>query len=214
MSASLRAACPRLVHAIGLIGFATALAVALAPPAAQAAQTMAMGSMKAMTGSPPSSMSLAARFAYLSRQHSNNCGLQPSAFATMAATSRLQGACCGPMDAKLYPQYLKQIHALARYDHRFVPTDPYNMSVALVRRLVEFNDTILLTPAQQKVFDQAMPLSSDHAPCCCHCWRWVAFEGQAKYFIARRHYTAREIATLWGLDDGCGDTSAGMVMTG
>jgi hypothetical protein len=203
----------RFAHAIGLMGATVALIVALAPPA-RAAQTMSMGPLQAMNVTPTSGMSMAARFAYLSRQHTNNCGLQPSAFATMAATARLQGACCGPMDAKLYPTYVKQIHALARYDHRFVPSDPYNMSVALARRLVEFNDTILLTPAQQKVYNRAMPLSPGGAPCCCHCWRWVAFEGQAKYFIARRDYTARQIATLWGLDDGCGDTSAGMVMTG
>jgi hypothetical protein len=204
----------RLAHVIGAIGTVATLVVILAPPAAQAARTMDMGSMKAMATTPASDMSMAARFKYLSQQHTNNCGLQPSQFATMAATARLQGACCGPMDAKLYPDYVKQIHALARYDHRFVPSDPYNMSVALARRLVEFNDTILLSPAQQKVFNRAMPLSRDGAPCCCHCWRWVAFEGQAKYFIARRNYTARQIATLWGLDDGCGDTSNGMVMTG
>ena len=133
-----------------------------------------------MSSSPTSGMSLRARFDYLSRQHSNNCGLQPSAFASMAAGTRFRGACCGPMDAKLYPDYVKQIHALASYDHNVVPSDPYNMSVKLARRLVAFNDTILLTHAQQQVFNRAFAFSPDHAPCCCHCWRWTAFEGQAR----------------------------------
>jgi hypothetical protein len=167
-----------------------------------------------MSSSPTSRMSLRQRFDYLSRQHSNNCGLQPSSFASMAAGTRFRGACCGPMDAKLYPDYVKQIHALAKYDHSVVPSDPYNISVGLARRLVAFNDTILLTHAQQQVYDRAFPLARDHAPCCCHCWRWTAFEGQAKYLIARRRYTAQQVATLWGLDDGCGDTSGGMSMTG
>ena len=167
-----------------------------------------------MSSFPTSGMSLRQRFDYLSRQHSNTCGLQPSSFVSMAAGTRLQGACCGPMDAKLYPDYVKQIHALAKYDHSVVPSDPYNMSVELARRLVEFNDTILLTHAQQQVYNRAFAFAPGHAPCCCHCWRWTAFEGQAKYLIARRRYTARQIGKLWGLDDGCGDTSGGMTMTG
>ena len=167
-----------------------------------------------MQSAPIAGMTLRQRFDYLSREHSNNCGLNPSSFATMPASARLQGACCGPMDAKLYPEYVKQIHELAKYDHRYVPSDPYNMSVALARKLVAFNDTILLSHAQQQVYDRAFAQSPDHAPCCCHCWRWTAFEGQAKYFIVYRRFTSKQIGELWGLDDGCGDTSGGMVMSG
>jgi hypothetical protein len=206
----------KLVQMIGLmVGGAASLAILLAAPARSAPMT-GMGSMATMhmTSSPTSGMSLRQRFNYLSRQHSNNCGLQPSSFASMPGTMRLQGACCGPMDAKLYPEYVKQIRELAKYDPRYVPSDPYNMSVALARRLVGFNDTILLNHAQQQVYNRAFPLAQDHAPCCCHCWRWTAFEGQAKYFIVYRRFTSKQIATLWGLDDGCGDTSGGMTMTG
>lgn len=188
--------------------------MAIAPPARSAPamnmQSRGMGNRVSSTNG----MTLPQRYAYLSRQHSNTCSLQPSSLASMPSTARFQGACCGRMDAKLYPEYVKQIRALAKYDHRYVPSDPYNMSVALARRLVAFNDTILLSPAQQKVFNNAMAYSPDHAPCCCHCWRWTAFEGQAKFLIARRRYTAQQIGTLWGLDDGCGDTSAGMTMSG
>lgn len=207
---------PNVVQMIGLtLGLAATTAILLAAPARSAPMT-SMGRMTTMNmaSSPTSGLSLRQRFAYLSRQHSNNCGLQPSSFASMPATTRFQGACCGPMDAKLYPEYVKQIHELAKYDHRYVPSDPYNMSVALARRLIGFNDTILLNHAQQQVYNRAFPLARDHTPCCCHCWRWTAFEGQAKYFIVYRRFTSKQIATLWGLDDGCGDTSAGMTMTG
>lgn len=201
-------------HAMVLAAAAAAVVTVIVAPPARPAPMMSMGSMATVGSSPMSGVSLRKRFDYLSRQHSNNCGLQPAAFASMAASTRFRGACCGPMDAKLYPDYVKQIHALAKYDHSVVPSDPYNMSVELARRLVAFNDTILLTHAQQQVFNRAFTFASDHAPCCCHCWRWTAFEGQAKYLIVRRRYTARQIGTLWGLDDGCGDTSGGMTMTG
>jgi len=187
---------------------AAALTVLFAPPV-RAAQAAATGSMDSMAASskPTSGMSLRERYTYLGTQGSNTCMLQPSSLASMNATARLQGACCGPMTAKMYPEYVKQIHELAKYDHYAVPSDPYNMSVRLARRLVAFNDQILLTPAQQRVYDRAFPLAHDHAPCCCHCWRWTAFEGQAKYFIAYRRFTSKQIAELWNLDDGCGDTS-------
>jgi hypothetical protein len=204
----------RPIHGFWVVAvLAAAACVVLAPPLKASSVMSSMASMSASSHSMTDA-SMRARFDYLSRQHSNNCGLQPSAFASMAPGMRLRGACCGPMDAKLYPQYVKQIRALASYDHTVVPSDPYNMSVQLARRLVGFNDTILLTHAQQQVYDRAFPMAPDHAPCCCHCWRWTAFEGQAKFLIARRRYTARQVATLWGLDDGCGDTSAGMTMTG
>ena len=192
-----------------------AMMVVFAPPAG-AARATAMGSMRAMTaGSKPTSgMSLQKRYVYLSAQHSNTCMLDPSALATMSPSARLQGACCGPMDAKMYPKYVEQIHELAKYDHYAVPSDPYDMSVRLARRLVAFNDQILLTPAQQQVYNRAFPLADDHAPCCCHCWRWTAFEGQAKYLIAYRRFTSKQIAELWNLDDGCGDTGGPGAMQG
>src|SRR6185312_4258930 len=131
-----------------------------------------------------------AEFDYLASQHSNNCGLDPSAFAAMNAAMRLQGACCGPMDAKLFPEYLQQLHELGRMNHGIFPRNPYNMSVGLAHRLVAYNDQILLSRSEQQVYDDAMRMADDGGPCCCHCWRWVAFEGQAKFLIARRRYTA------------------------
>jgi len=62
-------------------------------------------------------------------------------------------------------------------------------------------------PAQQAFYDDAKKPSDEHGPCCCHCWRWKAFEGQAKALIARRGYTAGQIANVWDLEDGCGGSA-------
>jgi hypothetical protein len=61
-----------------------------------------------------------------------------------------------------------------------------------------------LDAAQQTVYEQAMKMAEEHGPCCCRCWRYVAFRGQAKELIARRRYTAAQIAHVWDLEDGCG----------
>ena len=55
--------------------------------------------------------------------------------------------------------------------------------------------------------EPVMKVAKENGPCCCHCWRWNAFEGQAKKLIARRKYTAPQVARLWGLEDGCGSGS-------
>jgi hypothetical protein len=203
----------RFVYAIAVVAVAAAaMAIIFAQPA-RSAPTMGMSSMTRMnmSSSPTSPKSLRARFDYLSRQHSNTCMLQTSALAAMSPTARLQGACCSAMG---YADYVRQIHALASYDHNLIPSDPYNISVALARKLAAFNDTILLTHAQQQVYNRAMPLATDHGPCCCHCWRWTAFEGQAKELIARRRYTAQQVARVWSLEDGCGSGKMGPGMGG
>jgi len=61
-----------------------------------------------------------------------------------------------------------------------------------------------LTPSQQTAYDGAVKRSHEHGPCCCHCWRWSAFEGRAKYLITRRQFGANQIAHTWNLEDGCG----------
>jgi len=210
---------PRPVQLVGLVATAaTALVVVFAQPA-RSAPTMTMSmTMKGMTsktamqsGSAASGKSLRARFDYLSRQNTNSCMITPAALTSMPGTMRLQGACCSAMG---YADYARQIPALARYNHdhgtgNLVPSDPYDWSVAFVRKLTGFNDTILLSNAQQKVYTTAFRYAADKAPCCCHCYRWNAFEGQAKDLIARRRYTAREVAAVWNLEDGCGSGNMG-----
>ena len=69
---------------------------------------------------------------------------------------------------------------------------------------ISYQQTIDITSRQQAVYDRAVRLSYEHGPCCCRCWRWTAFGGQAKYLITRRRFTAKRIAEVWGLEDGCG----------
>ena len=104
----------------------------------------------------------------------------------------------------VYASYVKQVHELARYSDADIPRDPYDIAVPLARKLIAYNEEILLTAEQQRTYNKAMKMAEEGGPCCCHCWRWTAFEGQAKSLIARRRYTAHQIAELWEAEDGCG----------
>ena len=142
------------------------------------------------------------KFAYLSKQKSSFCGLQPEAVDDLSADRRLQGSCCTPMDLH---RYQEQVQALKKYSNLpQVPEDPYDVSVALAQELLGYGRTIVLTEEQQETYDRAMQLSDEGGPCCCPCWRWYAFEGQAKYLITGQGWTAGPIADLWELEDGCG----------
>jgi hypothetical protein len=145
--------------------------------------------------------SLASRFAVLHRAHSNRCGMPASALDAMPPDARLQGACCFPMD---YHAYATQRRALKRYAGvDVIPQDPYDVSVTLAKRLIGYQ-SIALTPEQTRTYQRAVPLSETKGPCCCPCWRWTAFGGQAKYLITRRSYSAKQIAEVWSLEEGCG----------
>ena len=85
---------------------------------------------------------------------------------------------------------------------------PVDVPVALARRLLAYR-SITLTPAQHRIYNRATPLSETKGPCCCPCWRWDAFEGQAKYLITRRRYSAKQIAEVWSDEEGCGGPSHG-----
>jgi hypothetical protein len=148
---------------------------------------------------------LADRFAVLSRAHSNRCGMPASALDSMPSGSRLQGACCFPMD---YRSYVNQVRELNRRyaEVAVIPKDPYDISVTLAKRLIGYQ-SIKLSPAQQRTYERAKPLSATKGPCCCPCWRWTAFGGQAKYLITRRQYSARQIADVWSAEEGCGGPS-------
>jgi len=78
--------------------------------------------------------------------------------------------------------------------------------VSLAKRLIGYQ-RIHLTSDERRVYDRAVPLSDTKGPCCCPCWRWTAFGGQAKYLITRRRYTAQQIADVWSLEEGCGGPS-------
>ena len=177
-----------------------AVATAVAAPHFGSKRTKPLASIAA----PLSSRSLQARFAYLRMQHSNRCGMPASALKTMAASARLQGSCCFPMNDAAY---VKQRHDIRRYaDVSVIPQDPYDVSVRLAKRLTSYG-RIKLTPAEQLTFNRAKPLSDTKGPCCCRCWRWTAFAGQAKYLIARLKYTAPQVADVWSVEEGCGGPS-------
>ena len=160
----------------------------------------------ALTGAAPvSSADPHARFAVLSKRHTNQCGFEAQSLESLARGGRLQGACCSAMD---YEHYAEQLSGLKSYRAiAQVPRDPYDIPVALAEQLIAYDDSLELTASQQSVYGEAGGLATEHGPCCCHCWRWSAFEGQAKYLIGRRGYTARQIAQVWDLEDGCGGPS-------
>jgi hypothetical protein len=154
---------------------------------------------------PISRATLARRFALLGQRHSSQCGLRSQALRTLPQTGRLQGSCCQRMD---YGHYVEQIEGLTAYAAMpDIPRDPYDVPVLLARRLTSYR-AISLTPAQQAVYRRAVQMSHEHGPCCCHCWRWYAFEGQGRRLIARRDWGARELASLWDLENGCGGKEA------
>jgi len=161
----------------------------------------------ASAGALPSLASgkLKERFAILSQRHTNRCNLTPAQLTRMPATARLQGSCCGPMN---YSDYVTQINGLKGYAGTdTIPPDPYDVSVALAKHLIYLDRRLTLTSAEQKVYNQATKLAEEHGPCCCRCWRWFAFQGQAQQFIRLGRYSVAQIAQIWDLEDGCGSGS-------
>lgn len=144
------------------------------------------------------------QFQFLSQQTSSTCSLQPDTVAGYPDAQRIQGSCCAPMDLH---RYQEQVEGLKQYaDIPQVPEDPYDIPAGLAKELFGYQQTITLTAEQQERYDTAMELSDEGGPCCCQCWRWHAFDGQAKYLITELDWTTEQIAELWDLEDGCGGT--------
>ena len=120
----------------------------------------------------------------------------------MPDTALIQGACCSVMDLQSYQHQVEELKKYA--DVPQIPSDPYDVPVSLAKQLFDYQKTIQLTPDQQAIYDQATQMADEKGPCCCHCWRWIAFEGQAKYLIAQQNWSAKDIAELWDVEDGCG----------
>jgi len=127
--------------------------------------------------------------------------------AHMAQDSYLQGSCCSPMDRT---QYEQQIHALKAYAHiSQIPTDPYNVPVSLAKTLLQYDQSIQLSPAQQATYHQAASMTNDHGWCCCQCWAWYVHAGLAKYLIATQHISAAQVAAVINEEDCCGGALGG-----
>jgi hypothetical protein len=146
-------------------------------------------------------MSDDARFAALSAERSNRCDLRAGELRQMADEARLQGSCCFPMDRH---RYAEQLRGLRHYrDIEQIPADPYDIPVALAKRLLAYRE-IALTERQGATYRRAVQKSDLGGPCCCRCWRWQAFRGQANYLITRRDFSASQVARVWDLEEGCG----------
>lgn len=142
------------------------------------------------------------KFEYLSSQRSNRCGGVAENIEDFTKGENIQGACCGVMDLH---RYQEQVDGLKKYsDIKVVPEDPYDIPVTLAKELFGYQKNIQLTEDQQKIYDEAMKMSHEGGPCCCRCWRWTAFEGQAKYLITQHNWASEQIAELWDIEDGCG----------
>ena len=148
----------------------------------------------------------AVRFSYLAAQRSNSCGLQAKQLLSYGNRTRLQGSCCFPMDVG---SYREQVHGLRAYRRiPQIPRDPYDIAASLAKRLVRYQKSIVLTPAQRVTYRKAMRMSRQKAPCCCRCWRWDAFQGMSNHLIARRRFRVRELADVIDLVEGCGGPKA------
>lgn len=143
------------------------------------------------------------KFEYLSSKNSNQCGLVAQNIDAFSEKESLQGACCGAMDMHRYQEQVSGLKKYFQYSD-VVPEDPYDIPVALAKKLVDYQKSIQLTSEEQGVYDEAMKMSHEGGPCCCRCWRWTAFEGQAKYLITEKNFTSEQIAEVWDLEDGCG----------
>lgn len=142
------------------------------------------------------------RFAYLAAQNTNRCDLSAGELRHMDGDRRLQGACCDPMDPT---SYRKQVNELKRYAViAQIPRDPYDVPVTLAQRLLRYRSAISLNRAESNTYERAMHISDLGGPCCCHCWRWQAFSGLARYLITKRDWQAPKLASLIDSLEGCG----------
>src|SRR6266496_3561991 len=135
------------------LSLAVALVAVLAAGAVVA--IVSSGGGRTANGDPAAASggSLAARFTALSGAHSNSCSLQAPQVMRMPKDARLQGACCFPMNEA---SYKRQIHGLHDYSLRkLVPSDPYDVSVALAKRLISYRD-IPLTSTEQAAYTLAI----------------------------------------------------------
>src|SRR5258708_15180444 len=142
------------------------------------------------------------QFHYLAAQSSNFCGLQQGTVMSYRVSTRIQGACCSPMDMTTYKAQVAGLRGFS--DVAVIPPDPYDVPAALAKQLLGYDRSIKLTAGEQPVFDQAMALTPDKAPCCCKCWRWYAHEGLARYLIHTRHWDAQKGGKVVALVNGCG----------
>ncbi len=184
--------------ALGALGVASVAGVKVfdfSPARPQAGQP-AGGNVSGMTTGSEQ------KFNYLAAQNSNFCGLQADTVMGYPDSTQIQGACCNPLDLGTYRSQVEGLRAFST--ESAIPADPYDINAGIAKRLLGYDRSITLDPAEQIVFDQAMSRTPDKAPCCCKCWRWYAHQGLAKYLIHDRHFDAQTVGKVVILVNGCG----------
>ena len=95
-----------------------------------------------------------AAFAYLAKQTSNSCGLQPATVQSYPDTARIQGSCCSAMD---WHHYQAQVRGLRLYSGmRQIPKDPYDISAA--RRDLGYKPTITVAEGIERTLSDLTQL--------------------------------------------------------
>jgi len=147
------------------------------------------------------------RFIMLSQASTDSCsniGNRPAISADMThlpPNSYLQGSCCSLMDRTHYEQQITALKAYATISQ--IPTDTYNVPVSLAKTLLQYDQSMQLTPAQQATYNQAATMTDDHGWCCCQCWAWYVHAGLAKYLIATQHFSAAQVTAVINAEDYC-----------
>jgi hypothetical protein len=104
----------------------------------------------------------------------------------------------------VFDRYVSQVNGLKRYrTYPQIPPDPYNIPAGLAQRAMA-SYAVKLTAPQQSAYQYAMRHSTEHGPCCCHCWRWQAYGGLGKDLIQHEGFTGQQVAEVWNLSNGCG----------
>lgn len=114
----------------------------------------------------------------------------------------LGGQCCSAlMDTKEYHENLEKLQMYKNMPD--IVLDPMHTPVALAKKWIDYDKNTMLTPAEQKIYDQAYAMSEEK-PCCCKCWHYYTNEGIAKKMIKDGIFNAQQIAAYWDSSDICG----------
>ncbi len=146
------------------------------------------------------------KFQLLSTQGNSSCSQDfRTSILSMPDDKRLQGSCCSPM---VFSKYKEQVAGLKKFtDVPEIPSDPYDISASLAKKLLEYDTSITPTADEQKVLDKAVADSPEKGYCCCKCWRWYVYEGLSKYLVREKHFTAEQITDILANSDGCGGST-------
>ena len=144
-------------------------------------------------------------FNFLSANGNSNCSTQfRDSIATLPATVRVQGSCCGPMSLHRYKEQVEALKEFVGFPE--IPPDPYDIDSALAARLMGEYRTEL-NRVNLARYNAAMDIAEEGGPCCCKCWRWEVLGGMGKVLIRDRQVDSKTLARIWDLTNGCGGDS-------